>query len=337
MNDRWLLRLLVALVALLIAAAAGWATLDAAQRHWIFQPNRDVAGPGWAGDALAYEDVWIPQGREQVHGWWFAHPDGAGAPSLLYLHGARWNLAAGHARVRRMVAAGYNVLAIDYRGFGRSSELLPSERSSYDDANAAWSWLATREPDAARRFVYGHSLGGAIAIDLASRRDDVGGVIVEGTFTSIGELVVDRHAVWMPRGAAEAPLLHALLASETGRRWMPTLIDAVLRHRFDSLSKLPKVRAPLLVIHGTRDWVVPHAMADRLYAAAAGPKTLLKIDGATHRSVPVQGADAYADALRRMITAGPSCPSCRASSSRVRPSASSSSSPASGRTATAGG
>lgn len=159
---------------------------------------------------------------------------------------------------------GFSVLAIDYRGFGESTDRLPSEESAYQDALAALHELARRQPDPARRFVYGHSLGGAIAIDLAARADDVAitGIIVESSFTSI----------------------HDMLAT---LRWgdLPGA-GLLVTQRFASARKLAAVTEPLLILHGTADRVVPHTMSDDLYAAAIsvpkGLKRLVKIEGATH-------------------------------------------------------
>ncbi len=108
---------------------------------------------------------------------------------------------------------GFAVLAIDYRGFGRSDGELPSEAQAYDDAQAAWQHLRLLEPDPRRRFAYGHSLGGAVAIELATRNDDVAGLIVESTFTSMADM-----------------------AEKMGYGNFP--IGLVLTQRFDSLAKV---------------------------------------------------------------------------------------------------
>ena len=95
-------------------------------------------------------------------------PASAQTPILLYLHGARFNVAGSAGRIRRMEQMGFSVLAIDYRGFGKSSAGLPSEKTAAEDARAAWDWLA-REYPGRPRYIFGHSLGGAIAIDLAAK------------------------------------------------------------------------------------------------------------------------------------------------------------------------
>ena len=116
-----------------------------------------------------------------MHGWWIPARD-PDAPALLYLHGTRWSLGRNLDRISRWREVGFAVLAIDYRGFGRSDGDLPSETGIYADAQAAWEHLRLRQPDARRRFLYGHSLGGAVAIDLATRNADVAALVVESTF-----------------------------------------------------------------------------------------------------------------------------------------------------------
>jgi dienelactone hydrolase len=167
---------------------------------------------------------------------------------VLYLHGARWNLNGSVFRMSRWVDLGFNVLAVDYRGFGKSTELLPSEETAYADARVALDELKRREPDPSRRFIYGHSLGGALAIDLAAgplkqAQNEVGGIIIESTFTSIPAVVRAMKYGWVPG------------------------IELAVTQPFDSATKIGKVETPLLIIHGTSDGIVPHAMADELFAA----------------------------------------------------------------------
>jgi alpha-beta hydrolase superfamily lysophospholipase len=189
-------------------------------------------------------------------------------------------------RIARWYELGFNVLAVDYRGFGKSTELLPSEETAVEDARLAFEELKRRQPDPARRYVYGHSLGGALAIDLAARelKDDenaVAGVIIESTFTSIPDVV--RRMKW---------------------GWVPGIGLAVTQP-FDSMSKIRDVSAPLLVLHGTADSVVPHEMADALYAAAGSrDKTLVKIEGGTHSGSSRMGGAAYRDAVLQFVRRG---------------------------------
>src|SRR3569833_982037 len=151
-------------------AAAGCAQLAEKERELTF---RVVPGEAswFSGLPAGVHEMDLPvtvEGKVQrVHAWWW--PAGqAGAPALLYLHGSRWNLTGQLYRIEQLHDFGYSVLAIDYRGFGRSDGGMPSEAKVYEDARAGWARLAELEPDPAKRYIYGHSLGGAIAIDLAA-------------------------------------------------------------------------------------------------------------------------------------------------------------------------
>ena len=166
--------------------------LDTKQRELIFRAVK-AERPGFESYAEGMEELWLPVTRagsptgDKLHAWWVPHND-PNAPSLLYLHGTRFNLTGNAFRIARLRAMGFSVLAVDYRGFGRSSGDLPSEQWAYEDAAIAWAHLREREPKASRRFVYGHSLGGAVAIDLATRNDDLAGLIIESTFTSMRDM-----------------------------------------------------------------------------------------------------------------------------------------------------
>lgn len=138
-----------------------------------------------------------------------AHPSFAtkpDAPILLYLHGARFNVEGSAFRARRMQEMGFSVLAVDYRGFGKSTRELSSETMAYEDARAAWEWLGQQYPNRPR-YIFGHPLGGAIAIELAAQVNDEQGTLVEGTFTSIPG-VVRTHKMGL---AACGPADHAAL------------------------------------------------------------------------------------------------------------------------------
>jgi alpha-beta hydrolase superfamily lysophospholipase len=178
-------------------------------------------------------------------------------------------------RIARWRDLGFNVLAVDYRGFGQSTAILPSEDSARADVQVAWAELVRREPEAAKRYLYGHSLGGALAIDLAAGlpADALAGVIVESTFTSIPDLVRTTRWGWVPG------------------------VDLMVTQRFDSAARVGTVQAPLLILHGTADNVVPHAMADALYARAGTPrKRVVKIEGGSHSGFG-RGLGVYRDAL----------------------------------------
>ncbi|MEP7183754.1 MAG: alpha/beta fold hydrolase, partial [Betaproteobacteria bacterium] len=164
----------IALLALVVTATAGCVFLEVKERELVYRAVRDDARtPATAG--LAFDDVWLNVARtdgpgdERIHAWWV--PARAASPTILYLHGVRWSLGNNVFRIARLHELGFNVLAIDYRGFGTSDGDLPSETKVYADARAAWAEVQRREPHADQRFIYGHSLGAAVALDLAASTD----------------------------------------------------------------------------------------------------------------------------------------------------------------------
>ena len=275
-------RLPIAAIATATLLSVGCATLDERQREWIFQPG-DRAWGGSADYAQGMEDVWIDFASRvtgkpsRLHGLWLAaegRPETR--PVLLYLHGARWNVSGSAPRIRRMQALGFNVLAIDYRGFGKSTRELPSEQMAYEDAHAAWDWLARHYPQHPR-YVFGHSLGGAVAIDLASHVEDEQGVIVEGTFTSIPDVASSMKWGWLP-------------------------IGPLITQRFDSIHKVAEVHSPLLVVHGAADSLIDASLGRRLYEAATGRKRFVLVEGGSHHSTMAIGQAQYREALAQFFS-----------------------------------
>ena len=271
-----------ALAVLAGAFFAGCAGLDTQQRKWIFNSTR-YATPWSQFDADRAQDVWIEHRSAatgtpvKLHGLWFAHQD-AQAPLLLYLHGAGRNVHASAFRIEHMRELGFSVLAIDYRGFGRSTAELPSEAMVYEDAKAAWTWLAEQHPGRPR-YVFGHSLGGAIAIHLASEVDDMRGLMVEGTFTSIPEVFQTMKWGWLP-------------------------VTALITQRFESVAKIEKVKAPVLIVHGSRDRLIQPSLGQALYDRAKGKKKFVLVEGGTHYTTNSMGRPQYREALKELFGIG---------------------------------
>ena len=262
----------ISLLVLATLLATGCIGLEQKERELTFRSSHAEAG-WYSGLPAGVEEMDLPidgrTGAEHIHGWWWP-ADVAGAPTILYLHGARWNLTGNLNRLAQLHDFGFSVFAIDYRGFGKSDGDLPSEATVYEDARVAWSWVTAHEPDPARRFIYGHSLGGAVAVELATTLgtgdDGAHGLIIESTFTSFADI-----------------------ASEVTRGLLPTMI---LSQKFDSLSKIGRVRMPVLIVHGDADRYVPTRFSEALYAAAAAPKHLLLVRNGSHNnSLTVGGAD----------------------------------------------
>lgn len=279
------IRARVAVVAVLVAASvAGCMTLELKERELVFRPIREAAG-WYNGMPEGMQELWLPVAAagdaQHIHAWWWPDVD-PDAPIVYYLHGARWNLTGHVNRIAQLRRFGFSVFAIDYRGFGRSEGDVPSEASVYEDARAGWRWVVAREPDASRRFIYGHSLGGAVAIDLAvqvsAESGGAGGVIVESSFTSLADM-----------------------AAELANGWP---VGLLLSQKFDSLAKIGKIRMPALIVHGSGDRYVPARFSEALFAAAREPKKLLVVPNGSHNNSMLVGDAEYREALREVFGPG---------------------------------
>ena len=261
---------------------SGCASLDEKQRAWIFQPT-DRTWSGGLAAAQGMDEVWIPftsaESGEAVrlHGLWLPQ-DRADAPVLLYLHGARWDVRGSAHRMRRMHELGYAVLGIDYRGFGQSTQGLPSEDFAHEDALAAWRWLAQRHPDAPRH-IFGHSLGGAIAVRLAAEVPDAAGLIVEGSFPSIADVLGTFKWGWLP-------------------------VSPLITQRFDAGSRIADVRSPVLVVHGSQDQLIRPDLGRALYERAPQPKRWLLVEGGSHHNTNSLGQPQYREAVAALFGVG---------------------------------
>ena len=147
---------------------------------------------------------------------------------------------------------------------------------AYEDARAAWDWLAARYPQRPR-YIFGHSLGGAVAIDLAAKVDDERGTIVEGTFTSIPDVASTMKWGWLP-------------------------IGPLITQRFESVRKVAHLGAPLLVVHGDNDNLINIELGRKLYEAAQGRKQFVLVEGGSHFSTMSMGQAKYRQALRQLFS-----------------------------------
>jgi fermentation-respiration switch protein FrsA (DUF1100 family) len=253
-------------VAAIAVLATGCGSLAEKERELTFRVVKGDAG-WYSGTPATVQDVYIPvsggSGAQRIHGWWWpnANPD---APVVYYLHGVRWNLTGHLRRMEQLRAFGFSVFAIDYRGFGKSDGDLPSEDMTYEDAAAGFAWLEQQVPDASKRFVYGHSLGGAVAIDLVHKlakrpQPAIRGLVVESSFTSLPDI-----------------------AAELSWSWLPTRL--LMTQRYDSIEKVRTIDLPVLFVHGTGDRYVPARFSQALYDAAPSRKKLLLIENGGHNN-----------------------------------------------------
>ena len=263
------------LLALLMASGCAW--LDMRQRQILYRPTAGVpqnfAGLR-TGDVRYLVAVPDAGGPQQLAIWWLPH-GAPNAPTLLYLHGTFRNLFQNLHKIDSLRAAGYSVLAVDYRGWGESTAIIPSEASIVADAHLAWSELKKHQPNPRQRAIYGHSMGSGVAVELASRLSSVdhGGLVLESAFTSFTNV-----------------------AQASG--WLARLLSLFNREQFASIDKIHQVQVPLLMLHGSLDTTIPIQLGQQLFAAANTPKQWLTIEGGAHSDLNQVNPALYQTTLR---------------------------------------
>ncbi|MFQ5903297.1 MAG: alpha/beta hydrolase [Candidatus Binatia bacterium] len=243
------------------------------EEKFIFYPNASIdETPRDIG--LAFDDIFFTTGDGvRLNGWFVSYP--GAQTTLLWFHGNAGNISHRLENIRLVhEKVGINVLIFDYRGYGRS-EGRAAEEGTYMDGEAALKYLRTREDvDQKRMVFFGRSLGAAVAAELATRENCLA-LILETPFASIREMA-----------RVAFPLLP---------------IGPLLRTRYDVVEKIQRVKAPLLVLHGDRDDVIPFAQGKKVFEAAPEPKEFYTIRGAHHNDTFIVGGDAYLAALKDFI------------------------------------
>jgi fermentation-respiration switch protein FrsA (DUF1100 family) len=234
------------------------------EEKFIYFPTRGDVGssPG--------EDVWLQTSDGlKLHAWYFPHPQAKA--TILHLHGNAGNLSDRRDLVRDLQALGVNVMAVDFRGYGRS-EGKPGEAGLYKDARAAYDWLLTKTT-ADRIVLHGESLGGGPACELASTVP-CGGLIVQSAFTS---------------------------ARDMAPRVVPFFPRFLVRTDFDNLSKVSKISCRKLFLHSRADEMIPFDMGEKLFAAAAEPKEAVWFTGCGHNEMSISRAQKYYSTLAKFL------------------------------------
>jgi pimeloyl-ACP methyl ester carboxylesterase len=275
---------------LLSSGLTGCAWLDVEQRELALRPT-----PGrpaeFAPGAPALQTRFRPDdqrwtvevpgahgGQDRLALWWLPDADPA-APTLLYLHGTFRNLYQNLPKIDALREAGFSILAVDYRGWGDSTPIVPSEATITADAAVAWAELARRQPLPEKRVIYGHSMGGAVAVALAAglhHDRDYGALVLESTFTNLPD-VAAAVGVW-------------------GK-----LAGAITTLRFDSLSRIGQVDAPIWMLHGDADDTVPIALGRRLRDAARPGVHWVEIEGGTHSDLQTEAPLTYQHTFHDLI------------------------------------
>jgi pimeloyl-ACP methyl ester carboxylesterase len=249
---------------LFAALLLGYLMWDRVVESMIFFPVQGVAATPEQLGITGEEVYFAAEDGVRIHAFYLPAPGANNA--LLFLHGNAGNASHRLPNAAELVRLGCSVLVIDYRGYGLS-EGRATEAGVYADARAGLRHLVEQRgfPES-RIIVFGRSLGGAVAVDLAQERE-LAGLILESTFTSIADVASSG-----PGG---------------------TVLGALAGRRFDSASKIGRIRAPLLDFHGDRDELIRYELGQRLFDAAPEPKAFETILGAGHNNLPQIGGRAY--------------------------------------------
>lgn len=241
-----------AAAALIGLSLVAWLGTPMLQRRLMYFPDTSLVRPETAGLSKVEERRFsAADGTTGLA--WYGRAE-AGAPTILYFHGNAGALATRSERIRKYMAKGYGIYMMTYRGFGgRPGE--PSEKANVADALAAYDDLVAHGVTAGRIVLYGESLGSGIAVQVAAQRP-VAGIILDAPYTSMVDLAAVHH-----------PLLPS--------RWLMT-------DRYETARTIGTVKAPLLIVHGEEDDIVPVEMGRALDAIANEPKTLVTLPGAGH-------------------------------------------------------
>jgi fermentation-respiration switch protein FrsA (DUF1100 family) len=258
---------MIVLKSIVLATIVGYGGLTAlmyfAQRALMYFPERVRTPPALAGLPAAEEIVLTTADGERVLAWHI--PPRAAAPVVLYFPGNGGSLRYRAERFREIIADGIGLLALSYRGYGGSTG-KPTEAGLIADAQASYDYAAARYAPA-RLAVWGESLGSGVAVALAADRP-LARVILEAPFTS---------------------------AAEVGQNAYPFLPVRLLLHdQFRSDKRIARVTAPVLVLHGARDTVVPIVFGERLYQRITAPKRFVRFADGGHNDLDAYGATAVA-------------------------------------------
>ena len=221
-----------------------------AQEKFVYSPS-SVVNQTPAENGLAFEDLYIDtQDGESIHAWYI--PAQNASKFVLFLHGNGGNIGNRLNTISILNNMGHSVLIIDYRGYGNSSG-QPTELGTYKDAFAAFDYLMnSRMVEPGDIVIYGRSLGGAVAVWLASQVDS-GGLIIESTFTRMVDMGKHRY-----------PFLPARLLT---------------RIHYDSLSHIRDVKCPVLGAHSPDDETVPYILGKSLVEAVPNLKYFVTLNG----------------------------------------------------------
>jgi uncharacterized protein len=243
------------------------AVLYMTQRSLMYFPETIHTTPAQAGLPEAKEVPLIAADGVHITAWYVAPQDGK--PVIVYFHGNGGALRYRAGRFKKLIGAGIGLVALEYRGYGGNPG-SPSERGLIADGEAAYEFAAARYP-VKQIVLWGESLGSGVAVAIAAKKP-VGRLILEAPFTSAAAVASIRY--W----------------------YMP--VRLLMKDQFHSDRRIGKVTAPLLILHGVQDQVVPYAMGERMFELANKPKHIVRFLDGGHENLDANGA---LDAVGRFL------------------------------------
>ena len=262
--------IMAAMLQLLVTAAVIYVgvlvVMAVFQRSFLYYPGQAVISPAQSGaPEMQVVSVTTEDGLQLAA--WVQPPASVQKPEavkpwVVIFHGNAGTLAGRAFKARRFLDAGYGAMLVEYRGYGGNPG-SPTETGLFLDARAALNYLASQGVSGKQLVLYGESLGTGVAVAMAAEAAQAGApvaaVLLEAPFTATVD-VAARHYPFLP-------------------------VRLLMKDRFDSLSRIQDIQAPLFIAHGARDRTVPQDLGQKLFAAAREPKDALWLDGAEHNDL----------------------------------------------------
>lgn len=248
--------------------------LEDSIKQFLYYPDRlpqHLPPPPWAEGA---EEIWIDCSDDtRIHGLWW--PDPEDKPVILFLHGNAQEAYSWSPVRKDLEPLDHRLLLIDYRGYGKS-EGEPNEEGLYADGNGALDWLGKKGIEDRDVVIFGKSLGGAVACEIAADRS-FKGIILESTFSS--------------------------LESVAEHLFPPIMAFSPETDMYDSINKIKSTNSPVLVIHGDKDELIPVEEGKTLFENANDPKELFIVEGAGHNDVSMVAGEEYSGRIKSWVEA----------------------------------
>jgi len=240
------------------------------QENYLFFPSKKYVSPP---DSLGIEELWLKTiDGEKLHAWWLENNENN--KTVIFFHGNAGNISGRVLQVEVFKKLKLNALLVDYRGYGKSSGQIKKEKDVYLDGLAVWNYVIKDKGKQAKDIIiWGRSLGGAVAIDLA-REKEVFAVIAESTFYSVVDMA--RKHYW----------------------FLPT--NLIAKYKFLSGDKIKNIKAPIMIVHSQGDEIVPFEQGKKLFSTASKPKVFLEITGG-HNTGIIESYDQYISELGKFL------------------------------------